>query len=92
MPAGLPAARRPVAASDRCAEVRLDAVGLLEAVGEKELDEGSLSGHEVARLVAAEDDYGEVGIVLDPPDERAELVDGIRVSKLTGPLSKVTGQ
>jgi hypothetical protein len=43
-------------------------------------------GHEVARLVAAEDDHGEVRIVLDPPDERTESVDGIRVEQVDRPV------
>jgi len=36
----------------------------------------------VARLVAAEHDYGQVRVALDPRDERAELVDGVRVQQV----------
>jgi len=39
-------------------------------------------GHEVTRLVTAEDDHSEVGVVLDAPDEDAELVDGVRVQQV----------
>ena len=43
-------------------------------------------GHEVARLVEAEDDHGEIRIVIDPPDESTELVDGIRVQQVDRPV------
>ena len=39
-------------------------------------------GHEVARLVAAEHDYGQVRVALDLRDERGELVDGVRVQQV----------
>jgi hypothetical protein len=39
-------------------------------------------GHEVTRLVTAEDDHSEVGVVLDASDEDAELVDGVRVQQV----------
>jgi hypothetical protein len=40
----------------------------------------------------AEHDYGQVRVALDPCNERAELVDGVRVQQVTGPLPKVTRQ
>src|SRR6185437_5213538 len=49
-------------------------------------------GHEVARLVATEHDYGQVRVALDLRDERAELVDGVRVQQVYRALSKVTRQ
>jgi hypothetical protein len=38
--------------------------------------------HEVARLVAGENDDREVLIVLDAPDERGKLVKGVRVQQI----------